>query len=311
MGGKRLMAKNVLAVLCADIHLSHTAPVARSAEGSWYAAQGRMLDQLRGIAVDHGDIPILCAGDIFHKYNPPPELINWAIKNLPVMYGVAGQHDLPYHDYNERHRSAYMTMVATGNVIDLEYPLYFSPSSRGLLKGASWGQGIKWEKNDGRQSVLLAHKYIWVKGCGYPGAAVDDLAKNMVNQLKGFDVAVFGDNHIPFTTVAGNCVVRNCGCLIPRSQDERDIISEVGLLLEDGTVNSVQLDVSKDKWIEPDDMPREFDVEGMEDFIKELKDSEAEGMDFRLAVERFIRDHDVKKVVADILFGVLEGASNE
>ena len=42
-------------------------------------------------------------------YTKWPELINWAIKHLPPMLAVPGQHDLPYHDYKELGRSAYAT----------------------------------------------------------------------------------------------------------------------------------------------------------------------------------------------------------
>lgn len=307
------MAKDVLAILCSDLHLSHTPPVARSVELSWYTAQGRVLEQLRQVAKDHGDVPILCAGDVFHKYNPPPELINFAIQHLPVMYCVAGQHDLPYHDVLEIHKSAFQTMVYVNKIIDISSwrgrsVVKDNVEIRGVLVwGMSWGGCVKFvEKSFRSLNILLAHKYIWTKGCGYPGAPVNDLVGNMVDQLEGYDTAVFGDNHRAFTTMAGKCVVRNCGCLIPRSQDERDLTIEVGLLMEDGTVGTQALDTSEDKWIEPDDMPKEFSVEGMDDFIRELKDSETEEMDYKEAIERFIRDHKVRKPIADVLYNILE-----
>jgi len=306
------MAKDVVAIICSDIHLSHTPPIARSAEPDWYEAQGNVLSQLREIQEEH-KVPILCAGDVFDKYNPPPELINWAIDHLPHMWSVAGQHDLPYHNYTQVHRSVYETMVKA-NIISMAWAwdtYYFSAESNHpefSVAAFSWGQDIVYTKsNDDDLQVCIAHKYVWTKGCGYPGAPVGDLAGNMADQLKGFDTAIFGDNHRAFTTKAGDCVVRNCGCLIPRKQDERDLLIEVGLLLEDGSIETVTLDTSKDKWIEPDDMPKEFDVSGMEEFINELKDSETEDMDYKEAVERFIHDHKVRKPTANILFKALEG----
>ena len=304
------MAKDVVAITCSDIHLSHTPPVARSVEESWYAAQGRMLNQLKEIQKRH-NVPILCAGDVFDRYNPPPELINFAIQYLPKMHCVAGQHDLPYHDIKEVHRSAFQTIVLNENIVDMSgwcFAHSHDDHSGGIaLWGNSWAMDIKPpdEVYDGLK-VCVAHKYVWTKGCGYPGAPVGDLVGNMADQLKGFDTAIFGDNHRAFTTKAGDCVVRNCGCLIPRKQDERDLPIEVGLLLDDGSIKTVALDTSKDKWIEPDDMPKEFDVGGMEDFINELKDSETEDMDYKAAVERFIHDNGVRKPTADILFRALE-----
>src|SRR4051812_12555947 len=64
---------------CSDIHLSHKPPIARSAEPCWYSAMQRQLDELRSVALEL-DVPIFVAGDIFDRWNPPPELINFAIR---------------------------------------------------------------------------------------------------------------------------------------------------------------------------------------------------------------------------------------
>ena len=44
----------VLAILCSDIHLSHNAPVARSAEPDWYIAMKRPLDEIADLAKANG-----------------------------------------------------------------------------------------------------------------------------------------------------------------------------------------------------------------------------------------------------------------
>lgn len=98
----------VIAVLCSDIHLCHTCPPARSNEPNWYDAMARTLDELAGIA-SHYYVPILCAGDVFDRWNSPPELINFAIKHLPPMHCIPGQHDLPNHSLEDIRRSAYST----------------------------------------------------------------------------------------------------------------------------------------------------------------------------------------------------------
>jgi len=109
---------NVIAILCSDIHLCHTPPVARSAEPDWYVAMERQLDELRAVAEQHG-APIVCAGDIFDRWNSPPELINFAIQSSPKMHSIPGQHDLPHHRYEDMQRSAYWTLVAAGVLTDL------------------------------------------------------------------------------------------------------------------------------------------------------------------------------------------------
>ena len=70
--------KKVIAILCSDLHLSHVAPVARSAENNWYAAMARALQELRELAEEH-DVPV----------------------NIPELFGVGldptGTWDLSYN----------------------------------------------------------------------------------------------------------------------------------------------------------------------------------------------------------------------
>ena len=101
---------SVIAVCCSDIHLSHRPPKLREAEPNWYAAQARVLSQVRAVVETH-KCPLIVAGDVFDEgwraHKCPPELVNFAIRHLPVCYAVPGQHDLPHHRYADVDKSAY------------------------------------------------------------------------------------------------------------------------------------------------------------------------------------------------------------
>src|SRR3990172_3116798 len=99
-----------IAILTADWHLSHKPPIFRSTEPDWYAAMQRPLDEIISLSVIH-HCPVLCAGDIFHKWNSPPELINFVMSQADcTKLTIAGQHDLPNHNFREIERSAYWTL---------------------------------------------------------------------------------------------------------------------------------------------------------------------------------------------------------
>ena len=101
----------VIAIVCSDIHLSHKPPLARSGEPDWYVAMARPLNELRGLHSDYG-VPVVIAGDIFDRWNSPPELIRFALDNLPKgAWVIPGQHDLPYHDYGALNRSALGVLI--------------------------------------------------------------------------------------------------------------------------------------------------------------------------------------------------------
>lgn len=238
----------VLAVLVSDIHLSHTAPSFRSVEDSWYEAMGRQIDQLRSVAETHG-VPIVCAGDVFDRWNAPPQLINWAIRRLPVMYAVPGQHDLPNHVYNNRDWSAYYTLVLANVIKEIEYGQPFMVADNLRLHAFPWGFDLMPcpEKENGVIDLAVVHRYVWVDGKSYPGA---DMSKNALRLtgLNGYDAAVFGDNHIGFvsSTPMGVNVI-NCGTFFRRRSDDLQYRPTLGLLMSDGSIGLHYMDTSDDR----------------------------------------------------------------
>ena len=305
----------VLAIVCADLHLCHTVPPARAAEPDWYAAMKRPIDQVRQLSYAH-KCPVIAAGDIFNRWDSNPELINWAIDHLPKMYAIPGQHDLPHHNYEDIYRTAYWTLVGAGVIQDLRPndvggELYYNSDDRGsvMMVPFPWGftvSPIEDEKNDCPPVRLaVVHKYIWQLGTGYPGAPDEARIGNSKGTLRGFDAAVFGDNHKGFDAKVGNCNVCNCGCLIRRKADEREYRPAVGLLHSDGKVTRHYLDVSEDKWIDPVDKPDSVEVEGLSEFMAELAALDADSLDFREAVNRWVSDNKVSNDVKQLLFDIM------
>jgi len=301
----------VIAIFCSDLHLSSTPPIARSAEPDWWGAQKRILDQLYNLESEY-QCSIICAGDIFDKWNCSPELINWAIENLPEMIAIPGQHDLPLHRYEDVRKSAYYSMVLCNRICPLE-ERPFSPRRDNLwLSGFPWGFEVKPPNYDNelkKLSVAIIHKYIWISKHNYPNAPEEDRLLNFGNCLSGYDIAIFGDNHSGFLTRLGKTQVLNCGCLIPRKLDERYYKPAVGLLHEDGKITRHYLDTSQDKWIENEEEEMRLFKGGakLAEFIEELKSIEGESLDFCDAVRRYIGSHKVCNSVKRILLEEIEG----
>ncbi len=306
------MNNDVLAILISDFHLSHSPPTARSAEEDWYTAMARPLREVKLLA-DNLDVPVLCAGDIFHRWGSPPSLINFAIENLPKMYAVPGQHDLPHHSYDDIRQSAYWTLVEAGTIENVEWrkPVWLK-SAELALHAFSWGRELETRNNlagDGGTALhtALIHRYLWTdRYGGYPGAPAETNLRSMGEQLRGYDVAVFGDNHQQFQAKSGDCTVYNCGCLIRRTIAERDYRPAVGLLKADGLVEPHYLDTSEDKWVDAEPEQEEREVEGLDEFLAELGGLEADSLDFREALKRYLRTgtrEDVEKILEEVMEG--------
>jgi hypothetical protein len=157
----------------------------------------RPLVQLRALA-EKLKVPIVCAGDLFHKWNSPPELINFAIKHLPKMYCIPGQHDLPLHSYADIRKSAYWTLVEAGVITDIPGGGFLDvPEHRLRLFGFPWGFPVTpcEDRREGWFHLAVVHAYCWSATTGYPGAAPEHHARHHFKSLEGYDGGVYGDNH--------------------------------------------------------------------------------------------------------------------
>ncbi len=291
--------EKVIAILCADIHLSPKAPIWRSAEDDWFAAMQRPLDELTVLQLKYG-CPILCAGDIFDKWNSPPELINFALEYLPKnMYCIPGQHDLPDHNYEEIKRSAYWTLVKAKKIKNISLSK-IQGFSEMLVYGFPFGEKLTPAKKDDRPQIALIHEYAWVVGRCFPGAPEENRIKKQISDL-GYDVIVYGDNHFSFSGVSKNMSFFNCGCLMRRKSDEKQYAPQVGLLLESGKVKQHFLDISKDKYLDTIDDTTAVEELDIGEFLEELKKLGDTSLEFLEAVERFFKQHKTLKAVREIL----------
>ena len=299
------MKHDVVAIVCSDLHLSHKCPVARSAEPDWYDAMERSLIELQDLENQY-EVPIIIAGDIFHKANSPPELINFAIQFLPNSYSTVGQHDLIYHDYRQLYKSAYMTLVSANVLKHLEGHNSINDMH---VYGFPFGFEVKPCKEKGKElKIAIIHSYIWTKDCSYPGAPIQSNVSSWKERLKGYDVAVFGDNHIGWVGKCSDCNVINCGSFIPRNIDQKDYKPFVGLIHSDGSITQHFLDISQDKWLE-DEQPTEMETEhnpDLDKFLKELDELDSDSVDFVESVKHWVNDNVSDPLVKQLFEKILE-----
>lgn len=300
-------AHDVTAILVSDIHLSHKPPVARSAEVCWYTAMQRPLVQLMKLANKY-KCPTICGGDLFDKWNSPAELINFAMDHLPhPFYSVAGQHDLPLHNYDDIEKSAFWTLVKSTRIQVLDNTLVQTLDGISL-HGFSWGSEVTPcpERHALDDSIHLAviHAYVWQKGFGHPGASEDSQLKAWSGRLQGYDAVLFGDNHVPFQKGK----VLNPGSFMRRKSDEINHKPCVGLLHRDGSITLEYLDCSEDKWIDPLGVLETASSESgldLSGFLEELTGLADSDLNFADAVLKFMETKSVHEGVRRLLLNAI------
>lgn len=309
----------VVAVICGDLHLSHTAPVGRAEKGvAWYEVMERYLSELSSIALNangyaNPPVPIFYTGDFFDRWNSPPELINFTLRNLPNGNAIPGNHDLPFHDYQSMSKSAYAVLEAAGKIRTMtDGPNDFDRENRWCAWAFPFGRKLtalpSKYGNIGFKHIAICHKYIWKKGHSFPGSPESAHVNSVVTKLKGFDAAFFGDNHKGFIENFQQpgipSVVCNCGGFIRRKRDEQDYLPRVALLHNSGKVTLRYLNVGLDQFTEDHHLSIHENISTAE-LLEYVQGADMHDADFREELVRHIA-HLKNPRVRSIILALLE-----
>lgn len=290
----------VVAIVCADIHLSMKPPVARSREPDWFAAMARPLLELSLLASQF-DVPVICAGDVFDKWNVSPELICFAFDYLPEQfYCIPGQHDLPYHSLADLHRSGLGVLVRSRRVTLVSTDTILH--SCFALTGFAWNVPIAAPTFRDQLNVAMVHRYCWKRGLGYKDAAQENYAGNLSKELEGYNVAIFGDNHSPFAFSGNGCLVYNCGGFMRRKSDD-NFQPSCGILRLDGSIERHYFDLSEEVFDQGTSAEVTIDDntdEGIQEFVKSLTQLDCDPLDFATQLQ-LAAEHETDPQVQEAL----------
>lgn len=262
--------------------------------------------------------PIFYPGDIFHKWNSPPELINFALDHLPAGHGIPGQHDLPLHQYEDIRKSAYWTLTQAGVVHNLTPKQSFRPftASKLVVWPFPWGTPViplKRVLNEDDLNVAIIHKYIWIDNNKYPDAPREENAMIYAsedNRLSGYKAAFFGDNHKGFMVHADRTGVSthivNCGGFYNSKSDEKDYKPRIWILYEDGSIQPHFMDTSEDKW-EAESLDLKGENPELLNLIESIDDFHDVTLDFAEILKRQLDKIGVSKSVRRFVLKWLEG----
>ena len=305
-----------LAIVCADIHLSMKPPTARSGEKCWFKSMWRPLNQIKQLR-EHWGIPVLIAGDLFDRWNSPPELVTFAMRCLTAgvqfgVYAIAGQHDLPYHAEADLHKSALGILVEAG-CVTLVPPeglcVLRSPFQNVRVHGFGWNvpvQPLVGDKTKTVISVCLHHAYRFDRSANaYTNAPLTGLVSPA--EYSGYDFLITGDNHISWQyELNSGTKCWNPGSLMRRTTDQAAHRPRVGLLYAD-RIESVYLDTSGESFnasavevVSPANP-----MLSLTEFMTKLQELKSTAIDFGESIMRYLDDNEVspeaKKYVMEAL----------
>lgn len=205
MNSKIKINFKVDAIFVSDIHLRLDNPPCRL--DNIVPVQWKCLDFISNLQKKY-DCDVYCAGDLYHYWKPSPELISETIKHIPNrFYTIYGQHDLPQHSMELKHKSGIYTLQTAGKLK--------------VLKGVHWEQKVK-EKYaidiKGRK-LLVWHILNYRSKKPYPNST-DPMAMRLLINHPEFDVILTGDNHRAFTESRGKQLLLNPGSMTRQKADQ-------------------------------------------------------------------------------------------
>ena len=264
-----------------DWHLRERVPVSR-AERSWYDVMESKIFNLFGRI---HDTPLLIAGDLFDRPDPPASLVSWAISTLRLakctIFVTCGQHDVPNHRVSDRMQGAYGALVKAGIVVDLPINEWHKISDQVSLYAMPWNSyDMPKTECPTAYAVAALHKYVWrTPDTKYYGAEDASNVNGIRRMGNTFNAIAIGDNHIPWAT--GPFV--NHGSLFGFNSNQKEHVPLLGTLDHIG-------DYTSELFADP--IPAEWQEsaaaidEKVTDVIQYLVTTDNSVVDFRKSLER-------------------------
>ena len=215
----RKQVEEVDAILVADLHLRTDTPICRNDD--FVETQDRKLYEVYSLHKKY-KCPILVAGDVSNRWKETPYSISYMLSRLNGMdlIGVPGNHDLPAHNLKRINESAYWTLVSANFLEDIsDGEVYPVPDHGYEIYGFPYGTKLQSvTRKKGLRKVALVHHYVYKGRKPFPGQLTRVTA--LMDQLKGFDLILTGDNHLPFTHKRGRQILVNPGSFTRQKADQ-------------------------------------------------------------------------------------------
>jgi DNA repair exonuclease SbcCD nuclease subunit len=272
------------AILTADLHLHDKAPSCR--KDDFMQTQANKIKFLRFLQ-DKYNIPVLIAGDIFHKSKPTPELLRMAIELMPEIIAIPGQHDLPNHSIDLYDKSGLSVLEAAGvATVLINRNGAFYDGKDFTITGFPFGvEPEPLKEKTIKRSIVMIHELVVYSQQPWPGAEAEK-ARGILKKLKNYDLILSGDNHQQFTLEHQNRLLVNPGPIFRTNALMTEYQPKVYLwFAENNSIEEVLIPIEKDVIIyEALEKQKEKDAR-IEAYIEKIQEDYTVDLNFKDKLE--------------------------
>lgn len=289
------------AILASDLHLMSKTPECRTDD--FIATQKEKWNFIKD-TIDKYQVPFLIGGDVFDTPNPQHWLLSWWLSLGINITTVAGQHDLPAHNINNIDKSGLKVLEAAGraNILGGDKEYEFNDC---IVHGFNWNETPKPIKNkkEGKTYIALIHYMVYEKEPPFPGAEnVGGNAKKLMRMLRGYDLILSGDNHVPFTVKTDNQLLVNPGSIMRTTSKQIDHLPALYMYFSGSNeVVPVYLPIKKENVSREHLMASEREEAKINAFVERLSDDFEISLSFRKNIEEYTAKNNIRPNVKNII----------
>ena len=128
-------------------------------------------------------------------------------------------------------------------------------------------------------------------------------------KLRGYDFALFGDNHKQFTARSGKTTVINHGAFMRRKADEVEHMPRMYVLFNDGSFEEVFVECKQDKFIDTNELKSligEIESVDLNGFVEQLEDIQQNEINFKDYIIQYLKQKGASKRTKRILLGIID-----
>jgi len=290
-------------IVTADWHLRSNKPRCRL-DDDWIKTQRNALSLIAVYAGQY-EADVIVLGDIFHSTNETTNEVISLVQEFALLleetdlklYILAGNHDLPQHNLDNIHRSAFNVLLNSKNIHHLSEIKEINGMK---ISAANFGA-----EDDYSSEIVFKHILCFPENAKLPPSDKIVKPSELFANYKNAKYIFTGDYHKHFVYTKNKKTLINSGCLLRQAADMIDYEPCV-LLLDfynemDYKVCPI-IDDEKlvtDEYIEKEEM-RNSRIEA---FIERIKENESVTFDFLSNIELTMRNNDVDENVKKVILG--------
>ena len=299
-------------IITADWHLRSQRPRCRL-DDDWMETQKKALKCIVDYAGEN-NADVIVIGDIFHSTNETTNEVIGLVQGMAInlkkeglsLYILAGNHDLPQHNIDNIHRSAFQILIRSINIYHLRQ-LKFDDGvyHYGRVSAVDFG-----ESDNLDAEIVFKHVLCFPENEKIPPSDKIVKPSELFAQFSSAKYIFTGDYHRQFVYSKGKTKkLINPGCLLRQAADMIDYQPSVTLVnFENGELNYEICPIPDDEKLVTDEYLEKEELRNsrIEAFIERIKENEQVSFDFIENVHNMMKSNNINDDIKNTILELIE-----